>query len=55
LGDTPDDMQAARAARVLPIGITAPGESTQAIRAALSAAGAARVFKTVQEFQEVVP
>ena len=54
LGDTPDDMRAARAAQVLPIGITAPGEATPNMQQTLSEAGAARVFETVQDVQEVM-
>lgn len=42
LGDTPDDVCAARAAGVIPVGVAAPGAS-QAMRDALRAAGAARV------------
>ena len=48
-GDTPDDMRAARAANVLPIGVSAPGEDTQPLQGTLTRAGAApclREFKT---------
>ncbi len=44
VGDTPDDLQAARAAGVLPVGITAPGEDPLAAAQILAAAGAACVL-----------
>ena len=46
VGDTPDDLRAARAAGVVPLGVPAPGEEPAAARRVLSAAGAARVFDT---------
>ena len=46
IGDTPDDLRAARAAGVVPIGVCAPGE---AVRDALFAAGAARVLESVDD------
>lgn len=51
LGDTPDDIRAARAAGVLPIGILAPGESGAPLRNA----GATRVFAQVEQLAEVLP
>jgi histidinol-phosphate aminotransferase len=54
VGDTPDDLNAARAAGVLPIGCRAPGEAAVADEAML-AAGAARVFSHVKELEEVLP
>jgi phosphoglycolate phosphatase-like HAD superfamily hydrolase len=54
LGDTPDDLNAARAAGVLPIGCRAPGDAAVADEA-LTSAGAARVFSTVSELEEVLP
>ena len=53
-GDTPDDMRAARAAGVLPIGVAAPGEALEQVGPSLSAAGAARVFPAVQGAVEVL-
>ena len=44
LGDTPDDIRAARAAGVVPLGVVAPGESLAAATPALTSAGAARVL-----------
>ncbi|MBN1283029.1 MAG: aminotransferase class I/II-fold pyridoxal phosphate-dependent enzyme [Proteobacteria bacterium] len=54
-GDTPDDMRAARAAGVLPIGVVAPSDDPEAARAALTGAGAARVFLKLSQIEEVVP
>jgi HAD superfamily hydrolase (TIGR01548 family) len=54
LGDTPDDVRAARAATmtgtlaVVPIGVLAPGDG-EVMRAALIAAGAGRVLERVTE------
>lgn len=45
VGDTPDDIRAARAAGVVPLGIEAPGEASAA---ALTAAGAARVLARLE-------
>ncbi len=54
LGDTPDDVVAARAAGVLPIGVVAPGDST-VTRAALESAGAARVLTDLGQLGGVLP
>jgi histidinol-phosphate aminotransferase len=54
IGDTPDDIRAARAAGVVPIGIPAPGESSQAA-AALGRAGSARVITTLEELLPCLP
>jgi histidinol-phosphate aminotransferase len=54
LGDTPDDVVAARAAGVLPIGVLAPGDST-VTRAALASAGAARVLTDLGQLEGVLP
>lgn len=43
IGDTPDDIRAARRADVVPIGVVAPGEDTRAAKTAMLEAGAARV------------
>ena len=56
LGDTPDDVRAARGAGVVPIGVL-PNDA-EAGRAALDAAGAARVLGTgelVAGLEEVLP
>lgn len=44
LGDTPDDLVAARGAGVVPLGVVAPGTEAAAERATLAGAGAARVL-----------
>lgn len=59
LGDTPDDMRAARAAcragerAVVPIGVLAPGDG-DVMRAALIATGAGRVLGSVVELDALV-
>lgn len=55
VGDTPDDIRAARSAAVLPIGIVAPADDPATARAALAAAGAARILSTFDELLEVMP
>jgi len=55
LGDTPDDLVAARAAGVVPIGVVAPGDDPERARTVLLAAGAARVLDRVEELLEVLP
>ena len=52
VGDTPDDLAAARRAGVLPLGVVAPGEGNAS---ALANAGAARVLKKLDELQELMP
>lgn len=54
IGDTPDDMAAARAARVLPLGICAPSDRDRASRGALLAAGAGRVLEELQELDTLL-
>jgi histidinol-phosphate aminotransferase len=48
VGDTPDDVRAARGAGVVPIGVVAPGDG-DTMRDALLQAGAARVVRDVEE------
>jgi HAD superfamily hydrolase (TIGR01548 family) len=55
LGDTPDDLRAARAAGVLPVGVVAPGEDVASARSVLEAAGAARVLEHLDELEEMLP
>ncbi|MCW8984453.1 MAG: HAD family hydrolase, partial [Thermoanaerobaculales bacterium] len=55
VGDTPDDMRAARNAGVLPIGLPAEGDDPVTMQAALAAAGAAKVIEKANEFEELVP
>ena len=52
LGDTPDDIVAARAADVLPLGITAPGDTSTE---RLLCAGASRVLNNIEELLELLP
>lgn len=55
IGDTPDDVRAARAAGVVPVGIVAPGEEPRGAAQALAAAGAGRVLGRLQELEELLP
>jgi histidinol-phosphate aminotransferase len=55
IGDTPDDVRAARAAGVVPLGVVAPGEDPDAARATLTAAGAARVLTDPAALEELLP
>jgi len=52
VGDTVDDVRAARAAEALPLGVVAPGETASTVRPALLAAGAARVLDETSELEE---
>ncbi len=52
LGDTPDDMVAARGAGVIPVGV-APADSETA--AGLIAAGTGRVLPSVNDISEILP
>jgi phosphoglycolate phosphatase-like HAD superfamily hydrolase len=54
VGDTPDDARAARAAGALPLGVTAPGESRDAVAPALLGAGAALVLDRLSDLEEVL-
>jgi HAD superfamily hydrolase (TIGR01548 family) len=53
LGDTPDDVIAARGAGVLPLGVRAPGSEEATLSDALVEAGAAAVFDDWQSIQGV--
>lgn len=58
IGDTPDDINAARLAGVIPIGIPPPhptGEPDGATHAALMRAGAARVLASLHELETLLP
>jgi histidinol-phosphate aminotransferase len=55
VGDTPDDILAARGAGAVPFGIVAPGDDRDRGRAALTRAGAARVLAGLDELEELVP
>ena len=52
IGDTPDDLTAARRAGVLPLGVVAPGGGDAG---ALTNAGAVRVLSKLDELQELIP
>ncbi|MFT7669158.1 MAG: histidinol-phosphate aminotransferase [Planctomycetota bacterium] len=54
LGDTPDDMQAARAAQCLPIGVIAAGEDRENSSSVLLKAGAGTVLDMASEIEEVL-
>ncbi len=60
LGDTPDDIRAASAAGVVPLGVQdfelsgEPSEGTNTMRDALLQAGAARVLTRVHELEELL-
>lgn len=53
-GDTVDDIRAARAAGVVPIGIVAPGQDPAATAEVLNAAGAARVLNNAAQILELL-
>lgn len=48
IGDTPDDLEAARAAGVVPIAVAVPGDERSSL------AGAARIMDSVNEIEEVL-
>jgi phosphoglycolate phosphatase-like HAD superfamily hydrolase len=54
VGDTPDDLAAARRAGVLPLGVVAPGGGAASART-LADAGAAKVLSGLDELQELMP
>ena len=55
IGDTPDDVHAARGAGVLPIGVPAAGDDPASAIAALDEAGAARVLENPNDLEEMLP
>jgi HAD superfamily hydrolase (TIGR01548 family) len=55
VGDTPDDMQAARRAGQQPLGIVAPGDRDQTVIPSLLEAGAAHVLRRVEEIEQLLP
>jgi HAD superfamily hydrolase (TIGR01548 family) len=55
IGDAPDDMRAARAAGVLPLGWPASGEEDESTVTALYHAGAARVLHDIHQLEELLP
>lgn len=55
IGDTPDDVRAARAAGAVPLGVVAPNERAEEVVPALHAAGAGRVLRSLGELEELLP
>lgn len=55
VGDTVDDVAAARAAGVVPIGCVAPGEDPERARALLLGAGAGVVIDRLGQLREILP
>jgi len=55
VGDTVDDVRAARAAGLLPVGVIAPGESGEETRPVLLLAGASRVIDRLNELEDLLP
>jgi HAD superfamily hydrolase (TIGR01548 family) len=55
VGDTPDDLVAARGAGVVPIGVVPPGADPSRTRTALEAAGAARVLSRTEDLTALLP
>jgi len=55
IGDTPDDIVAARSAAVLPLGLTAPGDERRTASIALNDAGAARVLTNIEALEDLLP
>ena len=55
LGDTPDDMVAALAAGVLPVGVCAPGTELEGTTNILTQSGAARTLLRWTDILEVLP
>jgi histidinol-phosphate aminotransferase len=55
VGDTPDDLRAARGAGVLPLGVVAPSDDPERAATALAGAGAARVLTGLDTMLEDLP
>ncbi|MDJ0764275.1 MAG: TIGR01548 family HAD-type hydrolase [Myxococcota bacterium] len=55
VGDTPDDMRAARAAGAIPLGVIAPADDPKVAKKALIRASAGRVLKTLNELEDLLP
>ena len=55
VGDTPDDLVAARGAGVLPLGVVPPGADPSRTRTTLEAAGAARVLSRTEDLTALLP
>lgn len=55
VGDTPDDIRAARAAGVIPLGVVAPADDPDIAKEALIRSGAGRVLSSLNELEERLP
>jgi HAD superfamily hydrolase (TIGR01548 family) len=55
VGDTPDDVVAARRAGVVPLGVPAPGDDKARARETLEQAGAAVVLGSLEELGRMLP
>jgi histidinol-phosphate aminotransferase len=55
VGDTPDDVRAARAAGVVPLAIVAPGEEATIAGPALKGAGASRILSALADLGDLLP
>jgi histidinol-phosphate aminotransferase len=55
VGDTPDDMSAARAAGIVPVACIAPGHDQTSSRSLLLRAGAGAVIASINELPELLP
>lgn len=55
IGDSPDDMRAAKDAQVVPIGVVSPGDEVDSVSPALGAAGASRVLTDIRQLEDLLP
>jgi len=55
VGDTPDDLRAARSASVLPIALLGVGDDPLSMQTAFENAGAAKVIHKPKDFEELLP
>jgi len=55
VGDTPDDVRAARNAGVVPLGVVPPLDDRGRVAPELIAAGCARVLQDIDELEELLP
>lgn len=55
VGDTPDDVVAARAAGVVPLGVLAPGDANPRSAVALESAGVARLLSSLSALEDLIP
>lgn len=55
VGDTPDDVHAARNTGVVPLGVVPPLDDRQQVAPELLAAGAARVLEDISQIEELLP